>query len=68
LQAEASIDVRIARGRKADYAAPAAPPGDRKLDNVVLSAHVAGRPRDNQMARLRTASDNVERINRGPRR
>jgi len=36
-----------------------------KLDNVVLTAHFAGPTSDNNVARLRNAFDNVERVARG---
>jgi len=44
------------------------PPPDNplfKLRNVVLTAHFAGPTWDNQIARLRNAYDNVQRVARG---
>lgn len=46
------------------------PPPDNPLltlDNVVLTAHFAGPTSDNNIARLRNAYDNVERVARGER-
>jgi phosphoglycerate dehydrogenase-like enzyme len=44
------------------------PPSDNKLfglDNVILSAHLAGPTWDNQYTRFRNAYDNVQRVARG---
>ncbi|MBM3528374.1 MAG: lactate dehydrogenase [Alphaproteobacteria bacterium] len=44
------------------------PPPDNplfKLDNVLLTSHFAGPAWDNQVARLRNAYDNVQRVHRG---
>lgn len=44
------------------------PPPDNplfKLDNVLLTSHFAGPAWDNQIARLRNAYDNVQRVERG---
>jgi glyoxylate reductase/D-3-phosphoglycerate dehydrogenase len=35
------------------------------LDNVLLTAHFAGPTQDNNVARLRNAFDNVQRVQRG---
>ena len=36
-----------------------------RLDNVLLTSHFAGPAWDNQIARLRNAFDNVQRVARG---
>jgi glyoxylate reductase/D-3-phosphoglycerate dehydrogenase len=44
------------------------PPPDNplfNLDNVVLTAHMAGPTQDSNIARLRNAFDNVQRVARG---
>jgi glyoxylate reductase/D-3-phosphoglycerate dehydrogenase len=44
------------------------PPPDNPLfalDNVVLTAHLAGPTQDSNIARLRNAFDNVQRVQRG---
>jgi glyoxylate reductase/D-3-phosphoglycerate dehydrogenase len=46
------------------------PPPDNplfSLDNVLLTAHFAGPTYDNNVARLRNAFDNVQRVQRGER-
>ena len=44
------------------------PPADNplfSLDNVVLTAHMAGPTQESNIARLRNAFDNVQRVERG---
>ena len=60
-------DGRI-RGAGLDVFDQEPPPADNPLftlDNVVLTAHMAGPTQDSNIGRLRNAFDNVQRVERG---
>jgi glyoxylate reductase/D-3-phosphoglycerate dehydrogenase len=69
---EIALHDALANGRLAgaglDVFAEEPPPADHplfKLDNVVLTAHLAGPTWESNIARLRNAFDNVQRVARG---
>ena len=69
---EIALEDALAKGRLAgaglDVFAEEPPPADHplfRLDNVVLTAHLAGPTWESNMARLRNAFDNVQRVARG---
>ena len=69
---ETALEDALAKGRLAgaglDVFAEEPPPADHplfRLDNVVLTAHLAGPTWESNTARLRNAFDNVQRVARG---
>jgi len=69
---EIALEDALAKGRLAgaglDVFAEEPPPADHplfRLDNVVLTAHLAGPTWESNIARLRNAFDNVQRVARG---
>jgi glyoxylate reductase/D-3-phosphoglycerate dehydrogenase len=63
-----ALSARAIAGAGLDVFAEEPTPPDNpilKLDNVVLTAHLAGPTLESNLARLRNAFDNVERVGRG---